>query len=87
MKSSPLRVSSVFALFQQVLAPPVARMLIEDPGAVLDVGRVDVAVAPAVLQVGHVFTKLYHLATEVWTFVNADPVPGGWLKDLKIRIC
>lgn len=87
LKSPPLRVPPVFALFQQVLAAPVVWMLIEGPGAILDVGRVDVAVAPAVLQVGHVFAELYHLAVEVRTFVNADPVPAGCLECLTIKIC
>lgn len=36
MKSPPLCMSSVFALFQQVLAPPVVWMFIKDPDALMD---------------------------------------------------
>lgn len=80
LKGAPLGVSPVFALLQQVLAPPVVRILVEDPGALLDVGRVDVPVTPAVLQVGHVFTEFQHLAAEVWPLVDAHPVSGGGLE-------
>lgn len=38
LKGAPLGMSPVFALLQQVLAPPVVRILVEDPGALLDVG-------------------------------------------------
>lgn len=81
MEGPPLGVMLVLALLQQVLAPPVVRILVEDPDALLDVGRVDVAVAPAVLQVGQVLTELHHLAAEVWMFIDADPVPAGRLEN------
>lgn len=70
----------VFTLLQQVLVPPVVWMLMEDPGAFLDVSRVNVTVAPAVQQVGQVVTELHHLAAEVWTFVDAEPVSAGRLE-------
>lgn len=70
----PLCVLPVLALLQQVLAPPVVRMLVEDPDAVLDVSGLNVAVAPAVHQAGHVLAELNHLAAEVWPFVDADLV-------------
>lgn len=79
MKGPPLRVPSVFALLQQVLAPPVVRMLVEDPDAFLDLSRVDVPVAPTVQQVGHVVAELDHLAAEVRMLVDAHPVPAGRL--------
>lgn len=80
MQGPPLCMSSVFALFQQVLSPLVVWMLIEDPDAVLYMSRVDVSEAPAVQQVGQVLAELNHLAAEVWTFINADPVPAGRLE-------
>lgn len=80
MEGAPLGVPLVLALLQQVLAPPVVGMLVEDPGTLLDVGGVDVPVAPAVLQVRQVLTELHHLAAKVWPLVDADPVPVGGLE-------
>lgn len=80
MEGPPLCITPVFTLLQQVLAPPVVWMLIEDPDAIVDMSRLDVPVAPAVQQVGQIFAKLHHLATEVWTFIYADPVPAGGLE-------
>lgn len=74
MLGPPVWVPSVFALLQQVLAPPVVWMLIENPAAVLDVRRVNVTIAPVVQQVGQVLAQLEHLAAEVWTFVDANLV-------------
>lgn len=87
MESPPLGVASVFTFFQQVLAPPVVWVFVEDPGAVLDVDRVDLAKAPAVLQAGHVLTELHHLASEVWTLVDAESVPAGWLQHQTQTFC
>lgn len=80
MEGTPLSVPPVLALLQQVLAPSVVGMLIEDPGTLLDVGRVDVPVTPAVLQVRQVLTELHHLAAKVWPLVDANPVPVGGLE-------
>lgn len=80
MEGTPLGVPPVLALLQQPLAPSVVGMLIEDPGALLHVGRVDVPVAPAVLQVRQVLTELHHLAAKVWSLVDANPVPVGGLE-------
>lgn len=87
MEGAPLGVLLVLALLQQVLAPPVVWVLIEDPDALLDVGRVNVTVAPAVLQVGQVLSDLHHLAAEVRTFVDADPVPAGRLENVEQPQC
>lgn len=80
MKGPPLCVTSVFALFQQVLTPSVVRVLVKDPDAILDLSRVDISEAPAVQQIGQILAELDHLAAEVWTFIDADSVPGGRLE-------
>lgn len=80
MEGPPLCVPSVLSLLQQVLASPVVWMLVEDPDPLLDVGRVNVAVAPVLHQAGQILADLHHLATEVCALVDADLVRAGRLE-------
>lgn len=70
---SPLYEAAVLSLLQQVLASMVVGELVEDPGTVLHMGRVDILEGPAVGQVAHIFTELQHLTSEVKMLVDTNP--------------
>lgn len=69
----PLCEAAVLSSLQQVLAPAVVGPLVEDPGAVLHLGRVDLAEGPVLGQVAHIFSEIQHLTTEVRTLVDTNP--------------
>lgn len=69
----PLRVAPVLAPLQQVLAPPVVGMLVEDPGALEHLAGVDVAAVPALVEDRHVVGHLHGLAFEMWLLPDFHP--------------
>lgn len=68
LHGAPLRVAAVLAPLQQVLAPPVVRMLVEDPGALKHLAGVDVTAVPALMEDGHIVGHLHGLALKVRLF-------------------
>lgn len=79
----PLVEATVVSLLQQVLASAVVRKLIEDPGAILHTGRVDLPEVPAVGQVVHIFSALQHLAAEVRPFVDTNSESSRGLQGIE----
>lgn len=73
LHAPPLRGPSVHAPLQQVLAPPVIGLLVEDPGTVENLAGVDFAAVPALVEGGHVVRHLHRLALEVWPLPNLHP--------------
>lgn len=76
----PLVEASVLSSLQQVLAAAVVGQLVENPGAVLHVGGVNLPQVPALEQAVDVFRALQHLTSEVRTLVHSDPEHVGGLK-------
>ena len=87
----PLDKAAVLSLLQQVLASTVVGELVEDPGTVLHMGRVDLLELPLVEQVAHIFTELHHLTAEVKTLVDANPEHTRGLQnkehELSLSLC
>lgn len=77
----PLVETAVLSPLQQVLMTPVVGKLVEDPGAVLHLGRVNLSKVPAVEQVAHVFSAVQHLTAEVRALVDTNPERGRGLED------
>lgn len=73
LHGAPLGVPAVLAPLQQVLAPPVVGVLVEDPGAFEDLAGVHVAAVPALVEDGHVVRHLHGLALEVRLLPNLQP--------------
>lgn len=73
LHGAPLGVPPVLSPLQQVLAPPVVGVLVEDPGAFEDLTGVHVAAVPALVENGHVVRHLHGLALEVRLFPNLQP--------------
>lgn len=59
---------------QQVLPPPVVGQLIEDPGALQHIERVNLIEVEAVVERGAVLCDLYHLASVIFPLIKSDPV-------------
>lgn len=76
----PLRVTPVLAPLQQVLAPPVVRVLVEDPGALKHLAGVDVAAVPALVKDRHVISHLHGLALKVRLLPDLHP---PWISHLE----
>lgn len=74
----------VLARTHEVLAPPIAWMLVHGPVAVHHVAGVDVPVAETILHRLAVVAEFHHLALEVRTLVDADTVlPPAVLEEEK----
>lgn len=69
----PLRVPSVLAPLQQVLAPPEIGMLIEDPSTFKHLAGVDVAAVPALVENRHVVRHLHRLTFKAGSLPNLQP--------------
>ena len=66
---------------QQVLPPPVAEHLTEDPGALQHVQGVDLTGVEAVVKRGAVLSELHHLASVIFPLVQSDPAGAGlWIQ-------
>lgn len=82
---------AVLSSLKQVLTSTVVRELVEDPGAVLHLGRVNLPEVPAVGQVVHIISALQHLTAEVGLLIDTNPEHSGGLKDedqeLKLPFC
>jgi len=76
---APLAVAAVLASTQQVLAPAVVGVLVEDPVAIHHIAGVDVAVVEAVRHAGAVVHELHHVAAEVGLLVDPHPVGAAVL--------
>lgn len=71
----------VFPRLQQVLPPPVAGHLVEDPAALQHAAGVDLLEVQAVLERGAVLRDLHHLASAVLPLVQSDPVGAAlWIQ-------
>lgn len=70
---SPLIEAAVLSSFQEILASTIVGKLVEDPSAILHLGRVNLPVVPAVGQVVLIFSAVQHLTAEVRTLINTDP--------------
>lgn len=73
LHAPPLRVSSVLPPLQQVLAPPVAGMIKEDPGSFEHLAGVDVRGVPALAEDWHAVCHLHRLSLKVWLLPNLQP--------------
>lgn len=71
---TPVAELPVLARVHEVLAPPIAGMLVQGPVAVHHVAGVDVPVAEVLLHGLAVVAKLHHLALEVRTLIDAQAV-------------
>lgn len=80
---TPVAVSPVLSSSQEVLSASVIGVLIEDPVAIHNITRVDVAVMETVRQTGTVIHELHHVAAEVWLFIDAQPIGASILWDQK----
>lgn len=69
----PFCEAAVLSSFQQVLVSTVVGKLVEDPGTILHLGRVNLVEVPAVKQVAQIISALHHLTTEVRTLVDTNP--------------
>lgn len=69
----PLIEAAVLSSLQQVLTSTVAGELVEDPGTVQHLGRMDLPEVPAVGQVVQILSAFQHLTAEVGTLVDAYP--------------
>lgn len=72
--SPPVMVAPVVPRPQQILPSPVAGQLIEDPGALQHIERVNLIEVEAVLKRGAVLSDLYHLASVIFPLIKSDPV-------------
>lgn len=71
----------VFPRPQQVLPPPVAGHLVEDPAALQHAAGVDLLEVEAVLERGAVLCDLHHLASAVFPLIQSDPVGAAlWIQ-------
>lgn len=77
----PLCEAAVLPSLQQVLSSTVVGKLIENPGTVLHLGRVNLAEVPVVRQVAQIISALQHLATEVRTLIDTNPEHTRSLQD------
>lgn len=68
LHASPLSIAAVFTTLQQVLAPPVVGMLIEEPSTFEHLAGVDITDVPALVEDRHVVCHLHPL-----TFSLASP--------------
>lgn len=80
---APVTVSAVLSSSQEVLSASVIGVLVEDPVAIHNVTRVDVAVMETVRQTGTVIHELHHVAAEVWFFIDTQPVGAPILGEQK----
>lgn len=67
-------VAPVFPWPQQILPPPVVGQLIEDPGALQHIERVNLIEVETVLKRGAVLSDLYHLASVIFPLKKSEPV-------------
>lgn len=81
----PLVEAAVLSSLQQVLTSAVVGKLVEDPGTLLHVGRVNLSEVPAVRQVVHILGALQHLTAEVGTLVDTNPEHTRGLQHKKKR--
>lgn len=72
--ASPVVVYPVLSRGQQVLAPPVVGVLIQKPGALHHIARVDVIVMEALVEVGAVVRQLRHLSSELGALKDSHTV-------------
>lgn len=77
VQGPPVVVAPVAPRLQQVLPPSVVGQLVEDPGALEHVEGVDLGEVEAVLKSRAVLGELQHLASEVLTLIDPDPVGAG----------
>lgn len=80
---TPVAVSPVLSSSQEVLSASVIGVLIEDPVAIHNVTRVDVAVMETVRQTGTVIHELHHVAAEVWLLIDTQPIGASILEEQK----
>lgn len=73
-RCTPVAELPVLAGRHEVLASPIAGMLIQGPVAIHHVAGIDVPVAEALLHGHAVIAELHHLALEVRTLVYAQAV-------------
>lgn len=85
--SCPLCEATVLSSFQQVLAPAVVGELIEDPGTLRHLGRVNLSETPAVGQVAQIFSALQHLTAKVRTLEHTNPGHTRRLQDREQEVC
>lgn len=78
---TPVAVSPVLSSSQEVLSASVIGVLIEDPVAIHNVTRVDMAMMETVRQTGTVIHELHHVAAEVWLFIDTQPIGASILGD------
>lgn len=78
---TPVAVSPVLSSSQEVLSASVIGVLIEDPVAIHNVRRVDVAMMETVRQTGTVIHELHHVAAKVWLFIDTQPIGASILGD------
>lgn len=57
------------------------RKLIEDPGTIQDLCRVNLVAMPVISQIAQILCALQHLAAEVRTLVHTNPEHTGNLRD------
>lgn len=72
---TPVAELPVLAGMHEVLAPPIAGMLVQGPVAFHHIAGVDVPVAEALLHRLAVVAELHHLTLEVRALVDAQAVP------------
>lgn len=68
----PFCEAAVLPSLQQVLSSTIVWKLVEDPGAIRHLGRVNLAEMPVVRQVAQIISALQHLATEVRTLIDTN---------------
>lgn len=72
--AAPVTTGPVFSGAQEVLAPPVVRMLVEDPVTLQNVAGVNVTVAEAVVEIGAVVHYLHRMSCQVRSVVDPHSV-------------
>lgn len=77
----PFSVAAVLSSLQQVLTAAVVWKLIEDPGAIFHLSRVDFVEVPVLRDVAQVLCAFVHLTAEVRTLVDTDDGRAGDLED------
>lgn len=77
--TAPVTTNPVLSRAQEILAPPVVRMLIEDPVTFHNVARVNVMVAEALPHVGAVVHELRHVSHQIRPVVEPQLVGSSIL--------
>lgn len=72
--AAPFSVSSVLSGAQEILAPPVVGVLVENPVALHDVAGVNVMVTETIVHVGAVIHEFHHVSHHVGPVVCPHPV-------------